>query len=101
MSLGHLTILSAAMISVYFTCIRDWAALESKLCIPANFPDSGGIFTISTILPDFPIGIVKILYFPDFLNLSPAIPFYDNLPRISNLNLVSAPLCHASQSESG
>jgi hypothetical protein len=43
--------------------------------IPANFPDSDGIFPISTILPDFPIGIFKILNFPDF-------PFYDNLTRI-------------------
>jgi hypothetical protein len=38
--------------------------------IPANFPDSGGIFPISTILPDFLIGIFKILNFPDFLSLS-------------------------------
>jgi hypothetical protein len=41
--------------------------------IPANFPDSGGIFQISTILPDFPNGIFKILYFPDFLSLSPIL----------------------------
>jgi hypothetical protein len=38
--------------------------------IPANFPDSGGIFPILTILPDFLIEIFKILYFPDFLSLS-------------------------------
>jgi hypothetical protein len=41
--------------------------------IPANFPDSGGIFPISTILPDFPIGIFKILNFPNFLSLSPVL----------------------------
>jgi hypothetical protein len=41
--------------------------------LPANFPDSGGISPISTILPDFPIGIFKILYFPDFLSLSPVL----------------------------
>ena len=52
---------------------RDLLKANSLAIIPANFPDSGGIFTISTILPDFPIGIVKILYFPDFLTLSPVL----------------------------
>jgi hypothetical protein len=33
--------------------------------MPANFPDSGGIFPSSTILPDFPIEIFEILNFPD------------------------------------
>jgi hypothetical protein len=46
---------------------------RATIRIPANFPDSGGIFTILTILPDFPIGIFKILYFPDFLSLSPVL----------------------------
>jgi hypothetical protein len=41
--------------------------------IPANFPDSSGIFPISTILLDFPIRIFKILNFPDFVTLSPVL----------------------------
>jgi hypothetical protein len=52
---------------IHFKLIGSvFSSLRGRL-IPANFPDSGGIFPISTILPDFPVGIFKILNFPDFL----------------------------------
>jgi hypothetical protein len=69
-------------INAYILVIRD------KQCryIHANFPDSGRIFPILTILPDFPIGIFKILYFPDFLSLSPVLRQY--IPQIFNLKFI-------------
>jgi hypothetical protein len=56
-------------------------------CIPANFPDSGGIFPISSLYPAFPIGISKNPYFPDFEKFAsefPPLSYFDNQEKGNN-----------------